>query len=323
MGTRGPGARRTVCTIVVMALSLAFSGRGQALDKWDDVVVSILTADPGEVCVRAGLDLEVQLAYAPLEASDGNLAPLRPSAPVRVGLDATASRGKVTPASQMVGPFEFFGQRRQVVLRYQALAPGHEDLTVTGSVAGGGSWTATMSFEVVRCKVVVVGTADMSPATNAANQAAGGMWTMGASLDLDGEVLLDDGAPAGTGTVAFSLTGDWTSGVDVFACQLDPQWTGSGTVDVQLDPAQLDPAQVDHGDIDVTLAIGAIQVNATTVSCGGAGGIAVSMDVPPWQVPAATLDLDPVASPGGTDVEDFPYDVYRLPMTVSVVERAV
>ena len=299
--------------------SLGLAGTAAAHERADPspaLIVSILTPAPGEVCVRSSLTVEAQVGYLPRDPG-GALAPLVP-VPVQISLDATASRGTVTPAHSSLGPFRTYGEHRIKVLRYRASAPGHEDLTVTGSFAGGGSWKETLSFDVVRCKVVVVGSADMSPAVNAANEAAGGMWTMGASLDLDGEVLLDEGGATGTGTVAFAITGDFANGAGVLECRLDPQWTGSGTVDVQLDAAALD----NDGTLAATLAIGAIPVNATTVSCEGAGGISASFDVPPWQVPAATLAFDPVAGPGGSAVEDFPYDTYLLPLTVSLVERS-
>lgn len=317
MGAKGRRARWVLCSAAALVGALGGAGQGRAADPESSVVVSILTPEPGQVCVRSSLAIEVQIGYALLVETDGVLAPVITPTPVRIGLDATASRGTVTPASQMVGPFTAYGQRRQVVLRYRATAPGHEDLAVTGTLAGGGTWKATLSFEVVRCKLVVVGTADMSPATGAANEAAAGMWTIGASLDLDGEVALDESGASGTGAVAFSVTGEFDSDVGVLACSLDPQWSGSGTVGIQVDGAQLD----DDGSLVVDLDIGDIPVNATTVSCEGVGGIAVSMNVPPWVVPAATLDLDPVAGPGGTATEEFPYDKYQLPMTITLVER--
>lgn len=282
------------------------------------VVVGFLSSVPEKACVNHRYKVEYYVAQHVTgdKAAEVALAPVVPIDPVQVAFTATV--GVVFPASEPVGPFKAYGQQIVRTITYKATSVGSETLTVKG-VNAGGSWTGEMTFQVVKCKAKVRASADMSPVTSVANAIGDGLWTMVASLDVEGEAEVGESSVTGSGTGRFFMMEQF-EGVPqgVMTCSMSPAWQGSSDLTITGDAAVMDDAQ-----LALTLDLGSIALGATRIQCSGIGGMGGGFDLPAGELPAVAVSLEPLPMEGGTVEDEIPYGQYQLPLTVSVVQREV
>lgn len=283
----------------------------------DTPVIAGFYGSPGaKACLwhRYKLDYYVGQYYT---VESDPLAPLTPTDPVaqQVDVSFTTIHGTADPTNTSVGPFSARGQMLVRTMTYTPTSVGTDTMTIKAKTADG-SWKNDVKFDVVRCKAKIRGTADMTPVTSIANELGGGLWTMVASLDVEGEAEVVENAVTGSGTVRFFMYEQFEGiAQNAYTCSMSPPWQGSGDLGVTGDAAVLD-----DGQLALTLDIAPIPLGATRVQCTGQVG-AGGFDLPAGDLPAQTVALAAVPMGGGTVDDELPYGQFVLPFTVSVVER--